>query len=132
MEQNEINVEEIMREIREEIRKKGYAKGLIPFEDIPIRGTTHYQAGQGSLEESVSLLQMRNQIAWARPLPNGIKGLIMRVIRKTIRFFIIPIVTEQNEYNWRVAQTMEQLYKRIKEQNEEIMALRQQVIREKS
>ena len=99
-----INVEEIMAEVRKEIKEKGYKNDDITFEEVK----------SSYFSEDVSLFQERargiwdlqkyeNVIASKKLTSTGLfaplKTFTKRFIRKIISFYILPIVTDQNDFN---------------------------------
>ena len=118
----EINVEEIMAEIRQEIKDKGYTADMLSFKDVT---TPVDDAGHFSLEEFRNTVGV---ISASRYVPgrtnenigNGVKGLIKKVIRKLVWFNIAPISDGQNMYNEQVATALLQILNYIEEQNRQM------------
>ena len=66
---NSVNVEEIMKEIREEIDKKGYRKAPLSFEDIPIGlGVSDGPFQMARMEECRNLLSSQHSVITYRCL----------------------------------------------------------------
>ena len=92
----QINVEEIMVEIRKEIDEKGYRNETVLFSEIPLN--------TGSYEDNLGALHDRYTVATYRVLESkgalgAIKVFFRKIIRKLIRFYVDPIVFDQNEIN---------------------------------
>lgn len=114
---NSVNVEEIMREIREEIDKKDYRKIPLSFEDIPIglgeSGAGPFDAKR--MEECLYLMNTQSGVITYRvlePGPRKFGKLIVfmkKVVRKLIRFYVDPVVEQQNEFNRTTAQFAAQI-----------------------
>ncbi len=114
-----INTEEIMSEIRAEIKKKGYTDKILSFDDIG--EFTDAQGGYNSqtfsfdeLTFQVNQMNAQYNVAEYRIYPNvgvgnKVKALIKKLLRKPIRFYINPIVNDQNEFNASVVRAANQL-----------------------
>lgn len=114
---NNIDIEQIMAEIRQEIQEKGFTDDAVSFDEIVAEPYSDAAFGD-DLGQDISLLITTGNIPWARPIPRGIKGFFMKVIRKLVRFYIIPIVLDQNEYNQRTASVISRMYESIKNLDE--------------
>jgi len=130
----QVNVEEIMTEIRREIKEKGYKDKDILFADIPINsldgGITH----SGVLEVNLRMLNSRYAIAAYRPLITKralgfIVIFIKKIIRKMTKFYIEPIVADQNESNRLMALCLQDLYLENNEMRSKIKYLEDDVNR---
>lgn len=124
----QINVEEIMRQIRAEIKEKGYREEMVDFEEIPICSSpgenSSVSDGLGNL---IGQIKNASFIAWRRPVPSGIKGLIKKIIQKCIGFTVAPITEDQTNYNSIVHRTFEQLHRQLQSQQEQMEELRQRI-----
>lgn len=109
MSENKINVEEIMKEIRENIEKSG-------AKDIPLSfagDTTSGSTGSSGdiLHEANEYFKTHYQIEPYGPITgNPIKVFIKRAVRKTSSFIVKPIVAQQNNLNfhfWKVSEAVE-------------------------
>lgn len=99
-----LNIEDIMAEIRQEIKDKGFTSDMLSFEDIsyPKVDTLNLNISMQSDEISNSLVYMNThyQIQPYKSIyGNPVKTFIKKVLRKSIKFYIEPIVLEQNEFN---------------------------------
>jgi hypothetical protein len=106
-----INVETILCKIRKKIKEEKLSKDMLTFEDnfddkflslIPPNN------GFVDIEQQLDILRNSWNIQTDKPL-NGSRLVIFikRIIRKLIRFFLIPIVKEQNAFNWSVIKILE-------------------------
>ena len=126
---SKIDVEEIMNEIRREIIEKGYKNEDIAFSDVPV--PTESIIYSNTLEGNIRLLQnMQNVFAYRILKSNSVFGslktLIKKVIRKLVKFYVEPIVSDQNKFNelavhciMRLYMDMELMQQRIKLLEEE-------------
>ena len=113
-EMQEINIEEIMQQIRAEIKEKGYTNDMLSFNDI-VADSVEMNVDKFDKvlfnEEIYSLnsfwnIQTEHALVSAGALKTKLSVFIKKVIRKLIRFYIIPIVSEQNTFNANVVRTM--------------------------
>lgn len=97
MEDNNINIEEIMADIKREIKEKGLSGDMLSFEDVPYRKTP--QAG-GSVKEALGSLNSNYNVQPYKELNgNPLKVLLKKIIRKMTKFYIEPAVEDQNNIN---------------------------------
>lgn len=113
-----INIEQIMEEIREEIKEKGYNKKDLSFDDKWVFNSNP-SGNSGDLDELYSLLAEMEQtkaINYYGELTGGpLKKIIKKVIRKMVAFVIVPIVLAQNSYNERVYIMCKSIIERMKD-----------------
>ncbi len=97
MEENNINIEEIMADIKREIKEKGLTGDMLSFEDVPYKKTP--QAG-GSVKEALDFLNSNYNVQPYKELKgNPLKVVFKKIIRKLIKFYIEPTVNDQNNVN---------------------------------
>jgi len=130
--EKKINIEEIMAEIRREIAEKGYKNDDISFSDIPVYSSAEEIATSNLSGENLYLLQVKYNIATHRPLKSSraIGSLIIfvkKIIRKLIKFYIEPIVTDQNEINGIVKSCIQDLYDGEKILNHKVKHLENEI-----
>ncbi len=129
MEEIRVNVEEIMAEIREEIRAEKKIDMDQVMEEIREEGSRHDASALPSFSaESIPSLsrgaeteltqQNRNeaeylkkswQIPYFREMGGGAKGLVKRLFRKLIKGTVLPMREEQDEYNRHTANSVDGL-----------------------
>lgn len=102
--EKEINVEEIMEEIRKNIKERGYDKEPLSFEEVQtsqpaLQGDVGYNADDFLHELEYLNHNWNNNFQTPVASRNAIATFIKRVIRKCTRFIIFPIVNFQNAYN---------------------------------
>lgn len=108
---NEFNIEEVMDEIRKEIKEKGLTSDMLSFSDV----TSVSVADDGSfskagLDSCLANLSDSCVIRDNRQLSgNPIVVFIKRAIRKLTRFYVKPIVDAQTEFNAYTVQTANML-----------------------
>ncbi len=122
-----INTEEIMKQIRAEIKEKGLNSTMLSFEEIPFQQEVSHAEPNfqlASLQQSAEYLNIRNQIEPYKPLEgNFLVVFIKKVIRKLVKFYIMPIMTEQNALNLHTANAIHQMHLYIEEQQKKISDL---------
>ncbi|HQM00272.1 MAG TPA: hypothetical protein PLH98_06885 [Ruminococcus flavefaciens] len=97
MEENNINIEEIMADIKREIKEKGLTGDMLSFEDVPYKKTP--QAG-GSVSEALDFLNSNYNVQPYKELKgNPLKVVFKKIIRKMMKFYIEPTVNDQNNVN---------------------------------
>ena len=117
-----VNTEEIMKQIRAEIKEKGLDSSMLSFEEIPFspevsHADTAFQLS--SLQQSAEYLSIRNQIEPYKPIEgNFLVVFIKKVIRKLVKFYILPIITEQNALNLHTANAVQQVQNYISDRAE--------------
>ncbi len=123
-----INIEDIMDEIREEIRQKGYTDDMPSFEEIENREESGYQYSE---EEYLALLHeinVNNNIVWYRELEGGfLSRLLKKVVRKLTSFLGVPVVVDQSAFNASVTREFNQLAGYMDEQKDELNRCRQEI-----
>lgn len=123
-----IDVDKIIEEIREEIREKGYTKDLLSFSDSCI-------ADEINLEEVLNLAYLtktRSQIDeypdWeGATFLSKVKIFIKKVIRKSVKFYVAPIVERQNLFNELASDRIVDLCRVLKEKDVQIMQLQKKL-----
>lgn len=108
----EINVEEIMEEIRKDILEKGYTNDMLSFEDIKVQecaiDSVRFQMQEMARE--LSVVNSNYELHFYREYEgNFIKNIIKKVIRKIIKPIIFPICEEQIRYNVAVTRVLNQM-----------------------
>lgn len=102
-----INIEKIMQEIREEITEKGYTNDMLSFNDVILDGSdlTVSKFDKVRFNEELYSLNHFWDVKAYRPIVCGgsikakIVTFIRKVIRKSIKFYVEPITADQNTFN---------------------------------
>ncbi len=104
-----VDIEKILQEIREEIQQKGYTYDQLDFQDIPIVHQQKYQKYEhfdaARFAQELQQLNAFKEVQAHRPLATRIPVIgflvvfIKKVIRRLLRFYIEPIVRDQNQWN---------------------------------
>lgn len=98
---DEINIEAIMAQIRQNIKEQGLTSDMLSFEDVPFRSATDVSGA--SLEAAGEAMRYLNAHYYIQPYKNlsgnPIKVFFKKVIRKLVKFYVEPVVFEQNDVN---------------------------------
>ena len=106
MENEKINIEEIMAEIKQSIKDQGLTADMLSFEDVPYRKN----AQSGSASEALDYVSTHYYIQPYKELQgNPVKVFIKKVIRKLTKFYVEPVVFEQNDFNANAVTVMKSL-----------------------
>lgn len=100
----EINIEEIMSEIRKNIRERGYDKEPLSFEDIvlsepAVQGDNNFSMTEFLTELNYMNRNYNNSLNVPVESRSSIGVFVKKVIRKCTRFIVFPIVNFQNAFN---------------------------------
>lgn len=124
----EINVEEIMEEIREDIKNKGYTSDMLSFKDVAVPNEEGYTYNYDELCRLVYQMNQCCSVPWARELPgNVIVVFIKKVIRVLVTFLIAPMSDEQNAFNGNATRVINQLMGYIDVQNNKIESMEKNI-----
>lgn len=102
MENNNINIEEIMAQIKREIKEKGLTPDMLSFEDVPYQKPAQVSTGgdDGAAAHSLDYLNTHYYIQPYKELKgNPVKVFFKKVIRKLVKFYVEPVVFEQDNFN---------------------------------
>lgn len=126
-----IDVQEIMEQIRAEIKEKGYKKSDLSFQDIPVSTDVNEIIRQEySPQEFQNLLHQMNcstNTHFYRPVGGGLKGFVKKVVRKFLAPIVLPVCEEQELFNSLMVQTMNQMQLYIELQEKRIDELEKMI-----
>ena len=106
MENEKINIEDIMAEIKQKIKDQGLTADMLSFEDVPYKKT----AQGSSLPDALDYITSHYYIQPYKELKgNPVKVFIKKVIRKMVKFYVEPVVFEQNDFNANAVTVMKSL-----------------------
>ena len=109
MDNKTIHIEEIMQNIWKEIKEKGLSSDMLSFEDVPYQKPDAAVNGAGSEEVKNSLVYLNGHynVQPYKPLGgNPLFVFIKKVLRKLMKFYIEPIVNDQNNFNANVVRVL--------------------------
>ncbi|MBR4445017.1 MAG: hypothetical protein IKS37_03905 [Solobacterium sp.] len=121
-----IDVTKIMEEIRADIDARGLRDEVLSFEEIPMpQQATVVDSGTGPfnndefMDSNMYMNRCFQVQTWQPIKSNRPLGFLIiffkKIIRKLIRFFIDPIVNEQNDFNANTTRSMNQVRNYIHE-----------------
>jgi len=109
-----VDTEEIMAQIREDIRSRGLTSDMLSFDDIPYARPEQAEcagdiSGEGYKAKMLWLkahyyIQPYKQLAG-----NAVSVLAKKMIRKMAKFYVEPVVFEQNDFNANIVSVAESL-----------------------
>lgn len=106
MENGSINIEEIMAEIKRNIKEQGLTPDMLSFEEVPYKKS----AQGGSATEALDYISSHYYIQPYKELNgNPVKVFIKKVLRKLVKFYVEPVVFEQNDFNANAVTVMKSL-----------------------
>ena len=113
----QINIEDIMGEIRENIKERGYTKKDLKFADIEVlspgdmKGEFDINTFKACLHETYQSrgVQSYRSLTSSIPVVGFLVKFVKRVIRKLLCFYIEPIVEDQNKVNDNITRNMSQV-----------------------
>lgn len=108
-----LNIEDIMSEIRADIKEKGISGDMLSFADIPCDANPRNPAQQydsDQLRKNISYVSDYFALSTENELEGGaFSKLIKKIVRKLARFYVEPIADEQSALNANTAQALQQL-----------------------
>ncbi|MCC8050004.1 MAG: hypothetical protein LIO99_13620 [Clostridiales bacterium] len=125
---SKIDIEEIMSEIRQEIKDKGYSDEMIVFGEIENGDQIDCQYSEEVFLTLLREMNEKNNIEWYRELEGGkLSRILKKVVRKLTSFLGVPVVVDQSCFNADVAHGFSQLAGYIHEQKDEVDKCRQEI-----
>lgn len=127
-----INIEDIMAEIREEIRNKGYKDDEIQFGEILLSSVAtpyNMQAYKEELEKMANdrMVLSYRDISSDRPGLGTIVTFFKKIVRRLTAFYIEPVVDDQNKFNEEAVNLFAQALNKFAEDDEKISELERQL-----
>ncbi len=114
----QINVEQIMAEIRAEIKDKGYMADMLDFENVPF--SKKNMADRDFASDGVRQMRKLAFVSWRRPVNRGIRGILKKILYKLTGFIVAPMAEDQTAFNHAAADVVEQLSRADIRQQKEI------------
>lgn len=103
MENYNVNVQEIMDKIKSEIEAENLSSDILSFEDFFASSNApmlNFSFNEKAFSNEIRILNAAHTIASDREVTgNGLVRFIKKVVRKLSRFYIEPIVKDQNAFN---------------------------------
>ena len=126
---NTLNIEEIMQEIRNEIKEKGLSSDMLSFEDISYsNGTNGSKSLSQEATDSLGYINLNYNIQSYRVLEgSAIKTFIKKVIRKLTKFYVEPVVFDQNVFNAHVVRVINSMHEILSTETDEQKAVNNRI-----
>lgn len=121
-----INVEDIMRQIREKIARENIQEEIL-YLDKEFGSSTLFREHLRLTNLSCNIISYK-AITSHRKLTGKIIVLIKKLIRKSIYWYINPMIEQQNEFNANVTRTLNCLADEIENLNEEIKKNKEDIL----
>lgn len=118
MENKSLCIEDIMQEIRNEIKEKNLTADMLSFEDVPYKKAGSVSSANNSIsdEELSSAMVYLNSHYNIQPYKelsgNPLAVFVKKVIRKLTKFYVEPVVFEQNDFNANVVSALNSMLSR--------------------
>ena len=126
---NDIDVEQIMSEIRAEIKAKGYKSSDLRFTDIAIKNPENFD--RDSLSRTLSEAGAKWQVDLYPTVSGGaFKRLVKKTIRKLVRPSFYGTMRKQESFNMNAVSTLSEMNKWMRELESRIAELEKKIERE--
>lgn len=111
---NTLCIEDIMQQIKAEIKEKNLTSDMLSFEDVPYRKAEDMNNSDGAESDDMSATAAYlNSHYYIQPYKelngNPIIVFVKKIIRKLAKFYVEPITFEQNEFNANVVRLLNAL-----------------------
>jgi hypothetical protein len=136
MQQQTVDIEQIIQDIKLEIETKGLRNTVLPFNEVHATSFVEIVLEMERFKRIYAYRALKSR----RGLPGKAILFFKKVIRKMSKFYIEPIVDDQNVFNYSVVQGMQYLcdylgrpdqqmaiWRAVRELRVENVALRQKV-----
>ncbi len=120
-----INIEDIMQEIREDIKARGLKDDSISFEDVILLGggTGAPYSKEAYTDMLVNAGEDSEVLSYRELSGNPVSKLIKKINRRLIAFYIESIVDDQNKFNKDVYKGLTMSLSKFEEDNARMEAL---------
>lgn len=130
MNEENIDIEEIVRDIKKKIMDEDMVCDLPDFLEIIEKHDKekyHNILAESEYLKSNSQLTQYSQLTSSKKSVKSIVFFVKRFIRKVIKFYVEPIASEQSEYNGHLAFVIEEMLQIMTKQDQEIQILRREI-----
>lgn len=120
-----INVEEIMKEIRADIKARNLSETDLKFQDVKMAENDFQMT---LLQDELKMANLYSRINLHGDVGGiGIKRFIKRFIRKCVRFYVQPMLEQQNEFNAHCVRTLNTMNMYILENEKKIREMEEKI-----
>ncbi|MCR4673616.1 MAG: hypothetical protein K5675_01290 [Lachnospiraceae bacterium] len=120
-----------MKDIDNDIEKKGYKSNDLSFinKDVISADSKEYDYNilNKRIGDAFYIEEKMADVAFYRPISKGPKGWFQKMIRRMVKFFVIPMREEQNTFNEESLISAKYMFRIIREQQKEIETLKEQL-----
>lgn len=130
---DQVDIEAIIEGIKEEIGEKYTRQEMLAFEPVDYSSSLVYlnpSLGYDELylEDKLTACSLEKQVEWDRDVRGGsVSSKVKKTIKRLTRFFIGPIVHDQNRFNFDVVDVLMQMKFRIELLEESNESLQRQI-----
>lgn len=112
--ENNICIDDIMQQIKNEIKEKNLTSDMLSFDDVPYKTAEEMNlADKNILQDTEPASIYVNSHYYIQPYKelsgNPFAVFVKKVIRKLTKFYVEPITFEQNEFNVNVVRLINSL-----------------------
>lgn len=124
-----VNIEEIMKEIRADIKERGLEDTEIQFDDIIMEGkSSDHVYDEQEMVNALDRARMHTMINAAPELQgNPVSRAVKKVIRRLMAFHIEAMVDDQNEYNIYSYEAISMLPEKFRDEDSRLDALEEKL-----
>ncbi len=126
-----VDVKTIINDIDEDIQKSGRTNDQLmsanPNLIAPDAEDYDYYFFSKKEKELLDEEGRMTEVHFYKDTPGTIAGFFQRIVRRMVRFLVLPMAEEQTAFNERSVETKEMMFRIVREQQKEIDALKQQV-----
>lgn len=128
-----INIDDIIRKIREDIKDNKITCDIPDFQEIIVKKKEKLIIEQADINSENEYLKQNYYLSKYREINctssgfRGLKVFIKRIVRKMIQFYIEPIVQEQSTYNSHLSHAFDEMAKLIQIQEKQIEFLQSEI-----
>lgn len=123
-----IDIDKIMNEIREEIKEKGYVEDLPSYKESCDFFSNEAEELLNESYDTQNYAYVEEYPVWkVGGVTGNIKIFVKKIIRKAIKFYVVPIVEKQNVYNRLVGNSCVNISKCLLDQKNEIDGMRKKI-----
>ena len=116
-----------MKQIREEIKEKGYKEEDLSFEDITVpavESVSTVEPDEGALSLALNNANKMVRVDYYRPIEGkGLKKVLKKFVRKFVKPAVYHLCVNQETFNTGTVQTLNQMYLYIQRQESRIAEL---------
>ena len=128
-----VDVQKIVDQIKAEIAEEYTDQEVLAFEPVTFSSSLVYTnpgsvPNKAFLEDRLASCFNDRDVVWNRSINGGgVSALVMKTIKRLTRFFIAPIVEDQNRFNFEITDVALQMKMLIDEQDKVIESMQRKI-----